>query len=158
MPGMTGRGKAGESWQEGDLVIALDGALWVRAYEEDEVKGWPWGYPGETARSFTGGAAGVSGSVPEDVPVRPLTLLVRNGRPYSPVEDQALSAAQAVGSGGLYFPAAVLRPDVPGPAAAKVWTALSDDVVVVDAPGMAAALGAGDLVARLLAWHNTEPA
>ncbi|MCX4750962.1 hypothetical protein OG455_41510 [Kitasatospora sp. NBC_01287] len=60
-------------WQPGDLVLAADGHLWVRAYPEDVEKGWPWAHSAETV------GAG-SGAVEEDYPVRPLTLLVRDGR------------------------------------------------------------------------------
>lgn len=60
-------------WQTGDLVLAADGHLWIRAYPEDTAKGWPWGHSTETI-----GAS--SGAVEENHPARPLTLLVRDGQ------------------------------------------------------------------------------
>jgi hypothetical protein len=60
-------------WQTGDLVLAADGHLWVRANPEDAAKGWPWGHSAETVGA-------TSGAVEEDYPQRPLSLLVRDGQ------------------------------------------------------------------------------
>lgn len=55
-----------EQWQHGDVVLAADGELWRRAAEQ----GWTWAYVWSQ-----------EGSVEEDHPQRPLTLLVRDGLP-----------------------------------------------------------------------------
>ncbi|MFI6179800.1 hypothetical protein ACIA8R_29945 [Nonomuraea sp. NPDC051191] len=70
-----------EEWQPGDLVIDNDGRLFVRATPQGEEAGWPWGYPTEHARAYDGGPVAPDGSVEEGYPTRPLTLLVRDGRP-----------------------------------------------------------------------------
>ncbi|WP_157536194.1 hypothetical protein [Kitasatospora mediocidica] len=77
LAGTDGRG-AGTDWQTGDLVLAADGHLWVRAYPEDVAKGWAWAHSTEQV-----GAS--SGAVEEEYPERPLTLLVREGKPVGGV-------------------------------------------------------------------------
>jgi hypothetical protein len=69
----------GERWLPGDVVLAADRSLWCRAQEHDLAQGWPWAYCDGMAPKD--GIGCPSGSVNEDYPVRPLTLLVRNGRP-----------------------------------------------------------------------------
>lgn len=78
-----------ERWEPGDLVIAADKGLWVRASEEDTAKGWPWGYPYESAGYPS------TGAVEEGHPVRPLTLLVRRGRPVTTIRYPEQTAEPA---------------------------------------------------------------
>jgi hypothetical protein len=59
-----------EQWQHGDVVMAADGELWRRAADRHAEQGWPWAYVWSQ-----------EGSVEEDYPPRPLTLLVRGGQP-----------------------------------------------------------------------------
>lgn len=68
--GMQRLGEIGLPWRTGDLVIADDGQLWQRANEESVAEGWPWAPP-----------EGSEGSMHESHPPRPLTLLVRDGKP-----------------------------------------------------------------------------
>lgn len=73
-----------ETWQAGDWVLDANGRVWVRADDEDTGKGWPWGYPQHTARWTHQGHQYVvipEGSVEEDLPTRPLSLLLRDGYP-----------------------------------------------------------------------------
>jgi antitoxin (DNA-binding transcriptional repressor) of toxin-antitoxin stability system len=72
----SGPVRAGEeNWQPGDVVLAADAAIWTRATARSIGCGWPW-------RLGARGPAGVipDGRQAEDEPVRPLTLLVRDGK------------------------------------------------------------------------------
>lgn len=75
---MTGVGA--ESWVAGDVVLAADGGLWVRAAAHDVAQGWPWAYCHGDAPQ-TGRTPPPEGAVEEGYPVRPLVLLIREGRP-----------------------------------------------------------------------------
>lgn len=69
-------------WQPGDWVLDAAGAVWVRSKDPR----WVWGYASENAwtRHPHPGSPRVveipSGSVEEYDAVRPLTLLIRDGR------------------------------------------------------------------------------
>lgn len=74
-------------WQPGDVILAADGHLYVRAREELTVGGtWPWhdGLKEVTSAAYEGGTADA------DVK-RPVTLLIRGGQPLGgvAVDDQA---------------------------------------------------------------------
>jgi hypothetical protein len=69
-----------EQWQPGDVVLAADLRLWSRA----SPPGPPWWQVGSVCY------------VSEDVPVRPLTLLVRDSKP---VTDRTCTRC---GEGDLY--------------------------------------------------------
>ncbi|MGW4241224.1 hypothetical protein [Nocardia sp. NPDC004722] len=71
-------------WRPGDLVVDAHGNLWSRASATDTSQGWPWGYPGEHI-GVPGDFAVAEGSVDEATPVRPLTLLVREGVPVNTI-------------------------------------------------------------------------
>ncbi|GIF75662.1 hypothetical protein [Asanoa siamensis] len=71
---------AEEHWETGDIVLAADRSLWCRAHHDDIAQGWPWAYAAEYAPRRSGGSV-PEGAVEEHVPVRPLTLLLRDGRP-----------------------------------------------------------------------------
>lgn len=66
-----------ENWQPGDVVLSADGCIWHRPAI---IAGFPWSVlyvadpDGPKHRPVTS----------EHVPERPLTLLVRNGRPALP--------------------------------------------------------------------------
>ncbi|MEV0256394.1 hypothetical protein AB0H82_19290 [Streptomyces sp. NPDC050732] len=63
-------------WRPGDVVLDADGNLRVRT----EHTRWPWDYPNEGGtRSQFGGASVPEGGLEELEPIRPLTLLVREG-------------------------------------------------------------------------------
>ncbi|MFD4830163.1 helix-turn-helix transcriptional regulator [Streptomyces uncialis] len=69
------------AWQPGDVV--LDGAGNIRVRTDHPH--WVWGYPNEGAtRAPDGRPSFPSGSLSEEEVVRPLTLLVRDGRPVPP--------------------------------------------------------------------------
>ncbi len=71
-------------WQPGDWVVDASGRVWVRASAEDAAAGRPWGNPLARARRGHDGTAAVTvpaGKAAEDRPIRPLTLLLRNGYP-----------------------------------------------------------------------------
>lgn len=70
-----------EEWQPGDVVIDNRGNLYSRASEDDADQGFPWGYVSGATRTADGQAWVPEGSLEEGFPVRPLTLLVREGRP-----------------------------------------------------------------------------
>lgn len=75
------------AWQAGDWVIDASGSVWVRAADDDAAAGLAWGQPPAMARGQHGGQSTVSvpaGSTADDVPVRPLVLLIRNGFPVLP--------------------------------------------------------------------------
>lgn len=66
------------------MVLDRTGGLWVRAAEHHGEQGWPWAYcSGYAPRS--GKTPPPEGSVCEDYPARPLTLLVRDGQPVGGV-------------------------------------------------------------------------
>lgn len=80
-----------EKWYAGDLVLDAAGILWIRSSDQGVAEGWPW--------SYTGGwhpcdLHAPGGDRPEEEAVRPLTLLVRGGKPvrtiiYRPGPDSA---------------------------------------------------------------------
>ncbi|MGW5259668.1 hypothetical protein ACWEQG_01755 [Microbispora sp. NPDC004025] len=70
-----------EEWQSGDVVLDNRGNLYARASERDAGQGYPWGYVSGATRTVDGQAWVPEGSLEEGFPVRPLTLLVREGRP-----------------------------------------------------------------------------
>ncbi|MGN9786943.1 hypothetical protein ACTMTF_36355 [Nonomuraea sp. ZG12] len=74
-----------EQWQPGDLVIDIRGRMFVRASGEDEGFGRPWGYPRHDTLDMSGRPVVPEGAVEEHEPIRPLTLLVRHGRPLPPL-------------------------------------------------------------------------
>jgi len=71
-------------WRTGDLIFDANGDLFQRADEDQVAQGWPWG-----------SAESRSGSVDEAHPRRPVTLLVRDGRPIGGVEvdDRAVEGS-----------------------------------------------------------------
>ncbi|TLF96837.1 hypothetical protein FEK35_27500 [Nocardia cyriacigeorgica] len=74
----------GAPWQYGDVVIDDTGYIWSRADDEDVARGWPWAH-GATQTVRAGHPIAGEGSVEESAPVRPLTLLVRNGKPVNTI-------------------------------------------------------------------------
>jgi hypothetical protein len=64
-----------EHWQPGDVVLDAQGDLWTRSAQHDVDQGWPWAYTYGSGRSVP------EGSVSESCPARPLTLLIRGGKP-----------------------------------------------------------------------------
>lgn len=72
----------GEEWRHGDVVLAADGRIWTRAHPDDQARGWPWASGAEVTANH-GRPCASEGSCSEDTPVRPLTLLVRDGRKWS---------------------------------------------------------------------------
>lgn len=73
------------AWQAGDIVLDSVGGIYQRAGAEDIADGWAWCEGAEAALNKFGGAYVPEGSVDEHKPVRPLTLLVRNGRPVQTI-------------------------------------------------------------------------
>ncbi|GAA0955744.1 hypothetical protein [Nonomuraea longicatena] len=74
--GLRGKIHPPNKWKPGDVVLDAEGNLFARS---DDPR-WVWGYPSNTARTHFGVTV-PDGSVEEDDPVRPLTLLVRDGYP-----------------------------------------------------------------------------
>lgn len=74
-------------WRPGDLIFDARGRLFQRADEDQAAEGWPWG-----------SAESRSGSVEEEYPQRPVTLLVRDGRPVGGIEvdDRAIDGSVVV--------------------------------------------------------------
>ncbi len=69
-----------ECWQPGDIVLDADRGLWCRAEQRDVAQGWPWAYaPSRAPRRQDNNIP--EGAVAEKDPVRPLTLILRDGRP-----------------------------------------------------------------------------
>lgn len=65
-----------EQWEPGDVVLAADGALWRYVYADTlTARGLRWALLRVLPPSPGGHLAA------EDVPMRPLVLLVRNGKP-----------------------------------------------------------------------------
>ncbi|MEN4464155.1 hypothetical protein VXE65_19130 [Mycolicibacterium conceptionense] len=82
--GETQQGATGESepaWQAGDIVLDSAGGIYQRASAEDIADGWAWCEGAEAALDKFGRTYVPEGSVDEHKPVRPLTLVVRDGRP-----------------------------------------------------------------------------
>src|SRR5918997_3219292 len=77
----------GERWEPGDIVLAADGGLWRRT----EQPGLPWQMISTVRYSRYSS---------ETVPVRPLMLLVRSGRPMVPgdglISDQTRADLEEV--------------------------------------------------------------
>ncbi|MEU7802558.1 hypothetical protein AB0B10_25190 [Micromonospora arborensis] len=71
---------ADEHWQTGDIVLDANRALYCRAHDEDIAQGWPWAYAHGHAPRREGGYV-PEGGIEETGPVRPLTLLLRDGQP-----------------------------------------------------------------------------
>jgi hypothetical protein len=80
-----------ERWEPGDIVLAADRSLWCRAQDHDVAQGWPWSSGPSTAPKD--GQAVREGHAAEDDPVRPLTLLVRNGKPAAQILIERVSEA-----------------------------------------------------------------
>ncbi|MER6513515.1 hypothetical protein ABT158_42360 [Nonomuraea sp. NPDC001636] len=157
----------GEQWQPGDLVVDADGGLFTRASAQDEADGVPWGRPRHAARHADGSIHVPAGEAGEQVPARPLTLLLRDGRPALPavpadaatvLGTQARQTAALAGVGGLFLAATAFDPDGAGdPRAARLRADLLDHVVVVDDAEELAAMfgGAADgLLVELAEWHR----
>ncbi|MFB8290626.1 hypothetical protein [Kitasatospora purpeofusca] len=78
-------GTGGEGgFRPGDLVLDGEGGLYVRASAEDEKRGWPWAYASDSGVPLESEQPN-EGTLGEDHPKRPLTLLVRGGRPVGGV-------------------------------------------------------------------------
>ncbi|WP_149037870.1 hypothetical protein [Kitasatospora sp. MBT63] len=78
-------GTGGEGgFRPGDLVLDGEGGLYVRASAEDEERGWPWAYASDSGVPLESEQPN-EGTLGEDHPKRPLTLLVRSGRPVGGV-------------------------------------------------------------------------
>lgn len=132
----------GERWQPGDLVLDAEGSLFTRAGLADQAGGRPWGYPDNRTRRLTGEPFIPEGIATEDFPVRPLTLMLRDGRPILPgVPDDisgidgtaAREAASTAGVGGLFLAATAFDPDGAGDVrAARLRADLLDSVIIVD--------------------------
>lgn len=73
---------AAENWQHGDVVLAADGRIWARAHPDDQAQGWPW-TSGAKVTVSQGQPYASAGGRSEGTPVRPLALLVRNGRRWT---------------------------------------------------------------------------
>ncbi|MET7329766.1 hypothetical protein [Nonomuraea sp. NPDC005650] len=157
----------GEQWQPGDLVVDAEGGLFTRASAQDQDSGRPWGHPGDVTRRPDGGVQVPDGEVGETVPVRPLTLLIRDGQPALPAAPanastvlgtQAQQVATLAGVGGLFLAATAFDPDGAGdPRAARLRADLLDTVVVVDSEQALTAMfgGAADgLLVELAEWHR----
>ncbi|MET8870127.1 hypothetical protein ABZW11_44945 [Nonomuraea sp. NPDC004580] len=157
----------GERWQPGDLVVDADGRLFSRAGADDQARGLPWARPRDVARRDDGGVLVPDGEVGEQTPARPLTLLLRDGRPVLPavpadpaavLGTQARQTASAAGVGGLYLAATAFDPDGAGDTrAAKLRADLLDHVVVaVSAEELSAMFGgaADGLLVALAEWHE----
>lgn len=76
-----------EQWQTGDLVLAGDGYLWMRAdpyagspHDEEDDPVLPWLPAPESVH-----VEGMPGTYEEGFPTRPLTLLVRDRKPANSV-------------------------------------------------------------------------
>lgn len=64
------RGITGLPWRRGDMVVDNAGQVFWRADARSVAEGWPWAH-----------SESADGAVAEDAPRRPLTLLVRDGKP-----------------------------------------------------------------------------
>ncbi|MFR9675876.1 hypothetical protein [Streptomyces sp. TR02-1] len=74
------------AWEWGDVVLDSEGSVWQRASPDDQEQGWPWRHGADITYDFVHVLPVVSeGSHREDDPARPLTLLVRQGRPVGMV-------------------------------------------------------------------------
>jgi hypothetical protein len=74
-------------WRPGDVILAADGHLYIRAREELTVGGmWPWheGISDAASSTYEGGTADADLK-------RPVTLLIRDGQPLGgvTVDEQA---------------------------------------------------------------------
>jgi hypothetical protein len=74
--GADGHVNTPEQWREGDVVLDADGLIWERGDPKDIIAGRAWLLIG-----FDMGYQVAS----DDEPMRPLTLLVRDGKPYPTV-------------------------------------------------------------------------
>lgn len=85
------------TWRPGDVVLDADGRIRVRSAH---VK-WVWDSPGEgDTRSQFGGAYVPEGGLEELEPIRPLTLLVREGQAVAGhIAKEEPPTAQDVGEG-----------------------------------------------------------
>jgi hypothetical protein len=157
----------GERWQPGDLVVDAEGGLFTRASAQDQDSGRPWGHPSDVTRRRDGSTHVPEGEVGETVPVRPLTLLLRDGQPVLPAAPanasavlgtQARQVATLAGVGGLFLAATAFDPDGAGdPRAARLRADLLDTVVVVDSEHALAAMFGGvadGLLVELAEWHQ----
>lgn len=69
-------------WLPGDIVVDRCGEVYRRAGDEAAADGLPWARRPESVRCLSAASHG-GGEIDEFVPQRPLTLLVRDGRPVS---------------------------------------------------------------------------
>jgi hypothetical protein len=69
-------------WQHGDVVLDARGQIFTRASSHDVAQGWPWASGADTTFAH-GMPYAAEGGRSEDAPVRPLTLLVRNGQRWT---------------------------------------------------------------------------
>ncbi|MFE2941128.1 hypothetical protein ACFXKG_18995 [Streptomyces sp. NPDC059255] len=72
------------AWKPGDVVMAVNGGIWVRS---DHPR-WVWDYPSEAMSMPAPGRPHVpEGAVEEHDPLvhRPLLLLIRDGRPVQTI-------------------------------------------------------------------------
>jgi hypothetical protein len=72
-----------EEWQHGDVVLDARSNIWTRAHPDDQAQGWPWASGADSTFTRHGQPYAAEGGHPEDAPVRPLTLLVRNGQRWT---------------------------------------------------------------------------
>lgn len=73
----------GENWQPGDIVADAEGQLWTRCSRYYWDQGWPWHESADhlVAPTREGNLpGGPEGAREEEAPVRPLTLVARNGK------------------------------------------------------------------------------
>lgn len=71
--------KVTERWEPGDIVLDSNGSIYCRSNDTSEQeRQWPW-HVGCQYAPVRGETPLPEGSVDEDHPVRPITLLVRNG-------------------------------------------------------------------------------
>ncbi|MDG4756549.1 hypothetical protein [Micromonospora sp. WMMD710] len=69
-----------ERWLGNDLVIDARSRLWVRADRGNIAQGWSWAYAPDGDPMKLSSLPGPEGSVAEGDPVRPLVILVSEGR------------------------------------------------------------------------------
>jgi hypothetical protein len=110
-------------WQPGDVVLTAAGDILTRAHGDSAAEGWPWSVGAQYVHLP---GTGPSGGWSDDQATRPLTLLMRGGRPLggAVINDQPVRGtvvreevppAQVPGA-RLARPARPTRP-APGPGA-----------------------------------------
>ncbi|MEU5242226.1 hypothetical protein ACH4UR_37240 [Streptomyces lydicus] len=83
------------TWQYGDVVLDAVGEVWTRASTREREQGWPWAHGAATTLISQGHPYSTQGGSREDEPVRPLTLLVRNGKVAQATSRTSQGAATA---------------------------------------------------------------